>query len=490
LKICVADDEKEVRESIVRKIKSLFPEDRVFDIGFGRAALDGMMLVRPDLAFLDIRMPEMDGLEILREVKKAYPHMHVVILSGYDDFEYARGALQGGAMDYLLKPADRDELREVIEKAKSSIHKSFLKDWEIILEKLSLRHHVFLHDLRCRNPELWFDERLPKNILFGDPTSLEAAWAAFGHLVLCSFMVNMDYMSMIVSPEAEESPSELPPGSHGEITFSDRQDFLPAFLAGMDRWESRRFFASTKRPAVVANDGERDSVGRRAAQWRNHLLTAAKNGDHKNLEPLLNAWLESLLQMEYRDLKRECTVFMALLDEGLSKEDIVYLDEEKIRYWSEWTAKHRTWDELERHIRKFVLEGIRTLLLLEHSNENSSYWFEQALRLIHTSRDPNLSLETVAEAVGVHPVTLSRMFKQRTGTNFVRYLIRSRLSRAKTLLLKTNKKINEISQEVGYVDYRYFRNLFKKEFGLTPSEFRRQNGVAAPEDSEDPFFSH
>lgn len=96
-----------------------------------------------------------------------------------------------------------------------------------------------------------------------------------------------------------------------------------------------------------------------------------------------------------------------------------------------------------------------------------------------------MSLESIADVVGVHPVTLSRIFKQQTGMNFVRYLVRSRLQHAQSLLLKTDKKINEISEEVGYVDYRYFRTLFKKEFGCTPSEYRRRNGIGAAGDEAD-----
>jgi YesN/AraC family two-component response regulator len=79
----------------------------------------------------------------------------------------------------------------------------------------------------------------------------------------------------------------------------------------------------------------------------------------------------------------------------------------------------------------------------------------------------------------VHSVTLSRIFKQQTGMNFVKYVVRCRLKRAQHLLLKTDKKIDEISEEIGYIDYRYFRNLFKKEFGLTPSEYRKKNRVSA-----------
>jgi YesN/AraC family two-component response regulator len=127
-----------------------------------------------------------------------------------------------------------------------------------------------------------------------------------------------------------------------------------------------------------------------------------------------------------------------------------------------------------------VLEGVAALKQLElQPNLN---WFEQALHMVDTSHDPNLSLEHVADAVGVHPVTLSRVFKQQTEMNFVRYVVRRRMRDAQSLLLKSDKKINEISEEVGYADYRYFRTLFKKEYGLTPSEYRKSNGIATSND--------
>lgn len=202
------------------------------------------------------------------------------------------------------------------------------------------------------------------------------------------------------------------------------------------------------------------------------------------METALSGWLEQLAQMDYATIQKECVYLMAALDEGLIQQnEIIVIEEEKIHYWSSWVRKHKTWDALRLHIRKFVLDGVRALKQVE--NPSSTGWFEQAVQIVNRSRDPNLSLETVAEEVGVHPVTLSRIFKQQTGMNFVKYLVRLRLRHAQTLLLTTDKKINQISEEIGYADYRYFRNLFKKEFGMTPSEYRKKNGIFTASDESE-----
>ncbi|GGG05988.1 response regulator transcription factor [Paenibacillus abyssi] len=474
MKICVADDEKEVRESIIYKLKTLFPEEQLFDVQFGRLALEQIETVQPDLVFLDIRMPEIDGLEILRAIKRTCPGAHVAILSGYDDFGYARRALQLGAIDYLLKPADREQLREIVESVKSDMEKTLRKEIEGDLAKLS-DQYVFIHDIQCFNTSLWFDERQAKEIVFGDPHAEE--WhkrrESMRQQTLMSFAVNHDYEGIALY---------APSGNNG-LFFRRKQEFLPALLHGMNQWESRRFFSGDPEwPAK--SEPMRKETAKQAAGLRQQILSFAKIGDEQRLEASLNAWLVCLREMKFASLKKECVNLMALLDEGLVKQEVIVLEEEKMHYWSQWAAKHKTWDELQAKIRKFVLGGVRTWMLLEQ--QTGSGWFEHALRLVDASRDPNISLESVAEAVGVHPVTLSRMFKQQTGINFVKYLVRSRLKRAQSMLLTTDKNINGIADEIGYVDHRYFRGLFKREFGLTPSEYRKTNGImAVTDDAED-----
>ncbi|SDH84216.1 response regulator [Paenibacillus naphthalenovorans] len=464
MKICVADDEKEVRESIIYKLTMLFPSAKIFDVGFGKMALEQISLVKPDLVFMDIRMPEMDGLEILRSIQRTYPTMQVVILSGYDDFEYARKALQYGAVDYLLKPADREQLREVVEKVKLEMDVLLLKEMESVLVKLS-NQYVFVHNLKCYNTGLWFDEREWKEILFGDPAELCKTWESHPDRILLSFSVNFDYGGVVVHT----------PSGQNRTSFREKHDFLSSITAGIEQWESERFFEGQRERGEAALEKNGKEAARKAVSLRQHILSYAKIGDIPHLEAALDHWLNSLEELEFHQLKKECVNLMALLDEGLtSKNELIVLEEEKIHYWTQWVSKHKTWSELKQKIWKFVLDGVRALTQLE--NQSSLSWFRQALQLVDTSRDPNLSLEMVADAVGVHPVTLSRIFKQQTGMNFVKYMIRSRLRHAQTLLLQTDKKINEISEAIGYMDYRYFRTLFKKEFGLTPSEYRRGNG--------------
>jgi YesN/AraC family two-component response regulator len=111
----VAEDEALIRKNIVKKILAL--TDR-FEIAGeaedGKTALDLVRMNHPDVLVTDIRMPLLSGLDLIREVHDAFPHVRILIISGYDNFEYAQAAIKYGVSDYILKPIDREKLEEVL----------------------------------------------------------------------------------------------------------------------------------------------------------------------------------------------------------------------------------------------------------------------------------------------------------------------------------------------------------------------------------------
>lgn len=463
MKICVADDEKAVRKSIINKLKSIVPLAQIFDVGFGFDSLEQILTVQPDLVFLDIRMPELDGLEVLRKVKQSQPYIQAVILSGYNEFEYAINALQLGAIDYLLKPADRGKLAKIIMKVKMDMDETFLREVDTDLVKLSSRF-VFIDKIRCFNTSLWFDERQAKKICFGDrqaPMIQEYLSNPENIMFTCS--VKNDYEGLVIKTS-----------ENYDAVFRDKGEFLNVFQERMVKWETERFFGG--HPSIQSSDGKKKSnLVKQAAQLRKSILNSAKETNYKDLESFVSDWLDCIRELDITRLKKECVNLMALLDEGLaSKNDFILLEEEKVYYWMQWVEQYKTWNDMEKNIKKFVLGGVRALITVD--NESNAGWFDQAMRWIESSRDPNPTLDSVAAAVGVHPVTLSRIFKQKTGMNFIKFLVKRRLQHSQTMLLKTKKSIGEIAEEIGYIDCYYFRNLFKKEFGLTPAEYRKQNG--------------
>lgn len=478
MKICVVDDEREVRISILQKLNALFPDDEIFDAEFGHQALERIDVVRPDLAFLDIRMPEIGGLEILKRLKASYPAMHVVIISGYDDFEYARQALQCGASDYLLKPADRAQLREIVDKVRSSLQMLLLQDLRQRIDAASI---PLLANFRIVPQEagIWFDERLWKAISFepGDTGSGSPRNGENG--LVFTFALEDGTEGAVVEATIE-------PASGG---FREKAAFLPSLLAEYRKHRSRIFFHSRE---AAASSGSRSGKewARRAVACRERIVLHARGGEYGKLELAFDEWLESLGHLDYSALEHQCAYLMALLDEGLTKKDMLIVDEDMLRYWQQWVSNHASWEALQQRLRRIVLGGVKAIQDVERQERTEreqppGSWFQQALALIESSTDMNVSLEAVAETVNVHPVTLSRMFKQQMGENFVRYLTRKRLTHARDRLLRTHKKINEIAEETGYADHAYFRSLFKREFGFSPSEFRKQHGIdGVPEEHE------
>ncbi len=471
MKICVIDDELEVRVSIIQKLTTLFPNEDIFDVGFGRRALEQINVVQPDLIFLDIRMPEISGIEILNEIKQTYPKMHVIIISGYDDFEYARKALQYGALDYLLKPADRGQLREIVEKVQQQLNSEFYKEFNLLFTKLPSAF-VRAKDIKLQlyNTSLWFDERRWKKFVFGDVSELIQHYET-PKPILCSFSVEANIEGLILAVNQGE-----PRG-----TFREKEDFFPQFQLELKRQKQRLFYQTNDIARFERQSKSTAELGKKLTGIRQTILNDARTGDDQKLERSLGEWFVLLEQLEYQELKKESGYLLALLDEGLSKQDIIVIDEDVLNYWMEWINKYTTWHSFKSKIESMILSGVKAIKTLEEQQGKtlSHRWFAQALNIMESSDDMNLSLDSVADSVNVHPVTLSRIFKQQMGMNFVRYLTKKRLEYAKHLLLKTNKKINEIAEEVGYADYPYFRNLFKKEYNYSPSEFRRNHGIAS-----------
>ena len=121
-KVIVADDEKLIANNIARRIGESSEAFRVIArAGSGTEALEQARELLPDVVFSDIKMPEMDGIELIAKLRKEHPEILCVIISGYSDFEYMKAAIQNSAVDYLLKPVNPDELHRLLQKLEATL---------------------------------------------------------------------------------------------------------------------------------------------------------------------------------------------------------------------------------------------------------------------------------------------------------------------------------------------------------------------------------
>ena len=121
-KVIVADDEKLIAKNIARRIEESSEAFRVIArAGSGTEALEQARELLPDVVFSDIKMPEMDGVELIAALRKEHPSMLCVIVSGYSDFEYMKAAIQKSAVDYLLKPVNPEELKHLLQRLEATL---------------------------------------------------------------------------------------------------------------------------------------------------------------------------------------------------------------------------------------------------------------------------------------------------------------------------------------------------------------------------------
>ena len=195
--ILVVDDERIHREGLIMLLEKICPDDMLWEASNGQEAMEIMNNISCEIVISDIRMAEMDGLQLQKKVKTDYPETAFVIVSGYADFSYAREALQFHASDYLLKPVDAEELKRAIKKIKKSknqdqvqkqkvdqmerrlkesaygymewllnqyIHHTRRKVWEPLSEMFPLRQEGYLMLIRINKQHLILNEEMKREI--------------------------------------------------------------------------------------------------------------------------------------------------------------------------------------------------------------------------------------------------------------------------------------------------------------------------------------
>jgi two-component system response regulator YesN len=471
----------------------------------GEEALELMEHSHVDFLLSDIRMEGMDGLRLAEQVGQRYPEVKMVIISGYEDFDYARQAIRLGVTDYLLKPVNVEELTRVVSNLVDIIHrqaqeggKDEVKLWltnmarhgiayrkaapsslrgmqfRILATQLGAFHERYLgldQEAYEQIQEQWVDQlhqrlNLPdlKLVSIFDHENLLITLVAAGRwmeqeewmtLLDCSLsdLIHGAEVSCGVS-RTYKSPEETADRCAEAVEWL-RYSVLENETVLHEEYCQRQ---SSRTPAVLD-----------AAAMVQSLVSALFKQDALETGELVSGMFEFFKSEAYL-LSEIIAVYeelFALLRQRLRKSGITGMD------YSRHTPDlhlYNSYAALEQLISKDMDD---LLELIEQNGTDRSYWIvEKAKRYIEEQYRTDLKASEVAAWLKITPSYFSYIFKQSTGKGFTEYMNELRIEQAKALLATTHDKVFEIADRVGYKEYKYFVTVFKSYTGMTPKEYR------------------
>jgi len=530
LKVFLVEDEFVVREGIKRNIDwQANGYEFCGEAGDGELAFPMIQKVKPDIVITDIRMPFMDGLELSRLIKKEFPWMEIVILTGFEEFEYAKEAISLGVGKYLLKPISGDELLKEIadvaekineKKKEQEIRKKYEAEMEenLLKEKKELFQHLvtgsksmtelleIAEKLNMDLSALWYNiilfkvqstnhapEEYSKRMIAIEE---KIKFLADEPDVIC-FDRNLEGKALLFKADSVE---EL------EVMQKKYISGLENELAGNDRY---RYFGGIGKPVnrlrelPLSFESASHAFAQRYLIKENCILdskamekvSAAEKEefDIHNIDPkeLQSERVREFLKLGNKDetvyfvdefFKRQGT---SALNSTIFRQYIVmdvyfcvasFLEELQIgrEEISSFDVNYELLQSKE-HAVEYVTRIIEKAVELREKNSSNRYGtiVDQVKKYIEEHyEEEELSLNLLASYVNFSPNHLSMIFSQQTGQTFIRYLTDYRMNKAKELLRGTSMRSSEISLEVGYKDPHYFSYLFKKTQGLTPTQYR------------------
>lgn len=505
MKIMIVDDEVIIREWLQFTIEKNPEWELAGCAENGKQAMELLERVHPDVIFTDIRMPVMDGLALLRQVKQQHPEIIVVLLTAFSEFELARQALKEGADDYLLKtevsnaalPALLTRLKKRILEGKNEAEK------EVEINEESTYRHTMIRDILKRKRTLNEEE-------LETLKEYHINWRDEGLFAAAFWKRNLKGKAVFPKKKEVHHVTGLLQEEDAYVLIGN----ISHELSEREKWETLYSYAS------LLGDENRCMVGiSRIHSRKAHVNYAVMEAVHalsigfcenkvKVYEPVYTgeelfvrcaAW-KRLLASWYKDYSdrhgKEKLKLIRSIPDLCRGEEVYYAEYIKdlfLKILDDIEALEASEDALKEHgsfeaVKRQLTEGASLeecgRLLLETASAH--IWSPEpegrelsknitiAMDYIKKNYHKPISLEELSEVVGLNSEYLSRIFKEETGCTYSTFLSEIRLKKAAYLLEKTNEKVQRIAEQVGYPNVSYFSTVFKKRFECNPYEYRRK----------------
>ncbi len=514
-KVLLVDDERIIVEGISRTVNWQAHGTEL--IGTARNGLEALAFIdthMPDIVISDIKMPGMNGLQLVEKVHESYPHISFIMLSGFSEFDYARTAMQFGVKHYLLKPCNENTITDALEEVIGSLRKletqeAFMHNIQKELSKV-LPHakEQFLKELvtnKMYGQRDWDDYgrlfhltiehnrvqlllfKIEGNIEFEHLFAIKnIAQDVLGQkLVLLSTTIGKHVLLLI----KEDSTTEALLDKLQQInqTFSTyyKLDATVAVSTPGSIVETRKMYRETleclnyqfylgEGSIITSEDigNEGDALAAPFLYDEEPLCMHVKSGDWSYVEAELRSYFTQLAESRMdTQLSKSYLIplYVAIVRQGKAEEINDYL--KKIASLDQFSTL--------KALEQFVLETAKDICLANYQShtKKQSFIINKMLSVIEEQlANPDLSLGWVAsEILYMNADYLGKLFKKETGDKFSNYVVRLRMERAMEEIEHTGDvKVFELAEKFGFGgNPQYFSQVFKKHTGFTPSEYKR-----------------
>lgn len=535
IKVFLVEDEMVIRRGIKNSI-DWEKEGYIFcgEASDGELAYPMIIKEKPDILITDIRMPFMDGLELCKLVKKELPNIKILILSGYDEFDYAKEAIRLGLTEYLLKPISSGKLLEALNGVSESIRRE-KEDKDLVRKYMEEMRENTEHE-----KQKFFEQMIAGNLSMADALETGKKY----EMNLSAGMYNLLLFRFTLGEENRKSEELLGEAEYAIEKLTERLEYVFEFQRGVEGW------------AFLLMADNEEQMSERVKELSKDLEEIMKNYSTIAYFGGIGQPVARLRELEesFREAERALAArFTMELNRIISVEDIRMaqnvdtLDDieitsfgeiEKTRTMLEKFLNNGAEDEIDEfvdvYINELPEENLKSVLMrqyiimdayivmmsfcekiegIEGEMQAQSEELKNSMKTIQTLEEiknyirmllkkiigvrdtisgrrysdiieiakdqirktymsDEISLNTIAAEVGMSPSYFSSIFSKEMGKTFVEYLTEIRMDRAKELLMCSSMKTSEIGYEVGYKDPHYFSYIFKKTQNCTPKEFR------------------
>lgn len=535
IKVFLVEDEMVIRRGIKNSI-DWEKEGYIFcgEASDGELAYPMIIKEKPDILITDIRMPFMDGLELCKLVKKELPNIKILILSGYDEFDYAKEAIRLGVTEYLLKPISSGKLLEALNGVSESIRRE-KEDKDLVRKYMEEMRENTEHE-----KQKFFEQMIAGNLSMADALETGKKY----EMNLSAGMYNLLLFRFTLGKENRKSRELLGEAEYAIEKLTERLEYVFEFQHGVEGW------------AFLLMADNEEQMSERVKELSKDLEEIMKNYSTIAYFGGIGQPVARLRELEesFREAERALAArFTMELNRIISVEDIRMaqnvdtLDDieitsfgeiEKTRTMLEKFLNNGAEDEIDEfvdvYINELPEENLKSVLMrqyiimdayivmmsfcekiegIEGEMQAQSEELKNSMKTIQTLEEiknyirmllkkiigvrdtisgrrysdiieiakdqirktymsDEISLNTIAAEVGMSPSYFSSIFSKEMGKTFVEYLTEIRMDRAKELLMCSSMKTSEIGYEVGYKDPHYFSYIFKKTQNCTPKEFR------------------